>query len=48
MPFRRAKTLGVYAIGEATERVDSPARASVPKPAEFGPRLARVDPPEAR
>jgi hypothetical protein len=43
-----AKTLQVYGIREATETVDSPARAPAPEPKVLDPTLARGDPTEAR
>src|SRR5262249_7237253 len=44
----RAKTLRVYWIREATETVDSPARARVPQPGLLNPTLARFGPTTRR
>jgi hypothetical protein len=44
MPAHRLSAVQVYGIREATETVDSPARALVPDPGVLGPTLARVGP----
>ena len=44
MPAHRLNTVQVYGIRDATETVDSPARALVPDPGVLAPTLARVDP----
>jgi hypothetical protein len=44
MPAHRLNTVQVYGIRDATETVDSPARALVPDPGVLAPTLARVGP----
>ncbi len=44
MPAHRLNTVQVYGIREATESVDSPARALLPDPGVLAPTLAHVGP----